>query len=152
MNPVRRFLAVIELVARLVIGVVLVRAGVEKLRAFGWWRDVVANLDFVPESLNGIASAALPGTEIVLGGLLVVGMWRRPTAWITAALFTLFAVVMISVIARGVDVECGCFGPGADYRVSWWHAAINVVTAVVAFVVPWFPVIRAATLDARIRI
>lgn len=108
------------------LGGLLAAAGWQKLVAYGWWRDVLANMDVVPSSVLDPVAAILPGIELVAGASLVVGFWLRPTSVVAAASFFAFAIVMTSVLARDIDTICGCFGPGSQYRISASHAWGNV--------------------------
>ena len=72
-----RSLIILGGAVRVVFGGMLVIAGREKLIAFGWWRQSVHELAFVPDTFEGVAAAVVPGIEIVtaiallLGGIIV---------------------------------------------------------------------------------
>jgi uncharacterized membrane protein YphA (DoxX/SURF4 family) len=54
----------------------------------------------------------LPFVEIGLGLLLLVGLHVRAAAICTAALLAILLAAVISVAARGLSIDCGCFGGG----------------------------------------
>jgi uncharacterized membrane protein YphA (DoxX/SURF4 family) len=54
----------------------------------------------------------LPIVEVVVGALLVLGLLTRPAAVVSALLFVAFIVGIASVWARGILIDCGCFGGG----------------------------------------
>jgi thiol-disulfide isomerase/thioredoxin/uncharacterized membrane protein YphA (DoxX/SURF4 family) len=59
--------------------------------------------------------------EITFGSLLLTGLFTRFAAWGTAALATVFLVVLIQAKIRGLHISCGCFGGnGAGGGVSWF--------------------------------
>lgn len=61
---------------------------------------------------------ALPWTEVICGAFLVFGLFRRPSALLLSGFLAAFLVLVIVTIARGLDVDCGCFGSfsrKADY-------------------------------------
>ena len=44
--------------------------------------------------------------------LLLIGLACRPAAWVSAVLFLAFIVMIGSAWARGLSIDCGCFGGG----------------------------------------
>ena len=48
--------------------------------------------------------------EILCAALLFAGAWRRSAALGLGALNVLFIALFVQAMARGLDVECGCFG------------------------------------------
>jgi hypothetical protein len=44
----------------------------------------------------------------------VIGIWHRSAAWIVSILTIVFIIAIGSVIFRGLDIECGCFGSGSS--------------------------------------
>ena len=67
-----------------------------------------------PESLVGVVAAALPYLEIALGVLLLVGLATRLAAVLSAVVLVAFIAGVISAAARGLSIDCGCFGGGGD--------------------------------------
>ena len=56
----------------------------------------------------------LPILEIVVGVLLVVGLLTRACGVIAALLMAAFVVGIASAWARGLRIDCGCFGGGGE--------------------------------------
>ena len=54
----------------------------------------------------------LPALEVVVGLALVLGVLTRGAAAISALLFVAFIIGIASVWARGMEIDCGCFGGG----------------------------------------
>ena len=50
--------------------------------------------------------------EVVLGVLLLAGIAVRPAALATAVLLVVFIAAVASAAARGLSIDCGCFGGG----------------------------------------
>jgi uncharacterized membrane protein YphA (DoxX/SURF4 family) len=111
-------------VARLVTGGVWVVAGAIKLPdPFASVRAVRA-YDLLPESVVPTVGHLLPVVEIVVGLALLLGLLTRGAAVVSAVLFAMFVVGIASVWARGIEIECGCFGgggakPGASSAYPW---------------------------------
>jgi hypothetical protein len=60
--------------------------------------------------LLNLAAITLPWIEIVAGVFLVLGIWMRASAILLSALTLVFMVAIGSALARGLDIDCGCFG------------------------------------------
>lgn len=57
-----------------------------------------------------LATFAVPWAEVLCGFLILVGLWTRAAAFTMMAALGVFMWAIYSVIARGMSVECGCFG------------------------------------------
>jgi hypothetical protein len=96
----------LDLIARLVVTVALLWAGVSKLAA----RDPSVLAPYgVPRRWRAGALAALTGAELATGVLLLAGV--TGAAYAAVALGVLFVAALASVRARGIPrIRCGCFG------------------------------------------
>jgi putative oxidoreductase len=73
-----------------------------------------ASLGFVPANLLAVV---LPWIEIVCGLLLIVGVWRREAALLTAAMLVVFIGAVGWALAQGIDLRnCGCFTVSGEGR------------------------------------
>ncbi len=101
------------LAGRLALGVIFVVAAWAKLRAP--WIEFAGNLagfQLLPDwALEPIAKT-LPWCELALGVALISGIWQRWFALIASLLLGLFFSVMVRSYAVGLQIDCGCFGPG----------------------------------------
>lgn len=70
--------------------------------------------DLLSESLVPAVGYALPMVEVVLGLLLILGLLTRAAALGTALLQGAFIVGIASAWARGLEIDCGCFGGGGE--------------------------------------
>jgi uncharacterized membrane protein YphA (DoxX/SURF4 family) len=53
---------------------------------------------------------ALPMVELALAGLLLAGLFTRAAAVVTAAMMVMFLGGIVQAWARGLSINCGCFG------------------------------------------
>jgi uncharacterized membrane protein YphA (DoxX/SURF4 family) len=72
----------------------------------------VSAFDVLPSGLASMVAAALPFVELALGVLLLVGFWVRPAAIASAVLLVAFIAGVGQAWARGLSIDCGCFGGG----------------------------------------
>jgi uncharacterized membrane protein YphA (DoxX/SURF4 family) len=102
----------ISTAARLVLGAVLVVAGALKIADPQASVAAVRAYELLPAGLATIVGWGLPFLELVLGLLLLTGIAVRPTALATAVLLAVFVAAVASAAARGLSIDCGCFGGG----------------------------------------
>ncbi|TFG55516.1 MAG: DoxX family membrane protein [Candidatus Aminicenantes bacterium] len=97
-------------VFRLVLGGLFVYAGVVKVLDPLDFAQNIRNYRLVGQSLSFIAAVVLPWLEILAGVALAAGIWKRASALIISGLLVFFILLTLVTIARGLDVDCGCFG------------------------------------------
>lgn len=96
--------------ARLALAGVWLTAGWPKLiDSEGTVRSVRA-FQLLPESLVRPFAYGLPMLELILGVLLLIGLGTRVAAVITAGLMVMFLFGIGAAWARGLSINCGCFG------------------------------------------
>ena len=103
------------LLARLVVGGVWLVAGIVKFPdPAGNVRQVRA-FDILPEAVVPTVGHLLPTLEIVVGALLVLGLFTRVVGVVSALMQLAFIIGIASAWARGIEIRCGCFGGGSGY-------------------------------------
>jgi uncharacterized membrane protein YphA (DoxX/SURF4 family) len=107
-----RLLDVVGLVVRLFLGAVLVYAGAVKVGHPLTAERAVQAYEIFPLGVAGLIGQALPFLEIVLGVLLLLGLFTRPVAAVATLLMLAFIVGISQAWARGLTIDCGCFGGG----------------------------------------
>lgn len=68
--------------------------------------------DVLATGAVGPVAALLPWIEIALGVLLLLGIGTRMVAALAALLLMVFIVGVTQAWARGLSIDCGCFGGG----------------------------------------
>ena len=100
----------IGVLARLVVGLVDLVAGIAK------FPDPAANVrqvrafDLLPEAVVPTVGHALPTAEILIGAALLLGLLTRFFAVLATLFFLAFIVGITAAWARGLEINCGCFG------------------------------------------
>jgi uncharacterized membrane protein YphA (DoxX/SURF4 family) len=102
------------LVARLVTGGVWIVAGALKLPHPADSVRAVRAYDLLPEAVVPAVGHLLPVVEVVIGLCLVLGVMVRGMSVVSALLFTAFIIGISSAWARGLSIDCGCFGGGGE--------------------------------------
>ena len=112
---------------RLGIGGAFIYAGWLKAQDPVGFADSVASFAMLPSWLVSVFALALPMFEIVAGISLVIGWPRRIGALALMSLTGVFCIALIMAIARGLDVNCGCFGPSAAITNPWVDLARDLL-------------------------
>jgi uncharacterized membrane protein YphA (DoxX/SURF4 family) len=100
------------LLARLVLAGVWIAAGVSKVGDLAGSGRAVAAYRLLPVEAARVVGAALPFVELALGILLLAGVATRLAAAVSAALLAVYIGGIASAWARGLSIDCGCFGGG----------------------------------------
>lgn len=108
----------IGVAARLIVGGVWLAAGLLKIPDPTENVRAVRAYQLLPESLVPMVGHALPVLEILVGVCLIVGLLVRANAVLSAILLVAFVVGISSAWARGLSIECGCFGGGGGPAVN----------------------------------
>ncbi len=110
----------IGLACRLILGGVLLVAGALKIPALGQSVLAVRGYDIFPYEISVAIGYMMPFLEVIVGLLLVSGLLTR-WAGIAGALFMVaFTIAIAQAWARGIAIDCGCFGGGGE--VAWEEA------------------------------
>ena len=134
---------VLGTLGRLILAGVLLWAGGAKLGDLGGSVRAVNAYQLVPYEMARVIGAALPFVEVALGLLLLVGLATRVVAAVTGALLVVFIAGIASAWARGLNIDCGCFGGGGELaagaRPSYgWEITRDVaLLAIAAALVVW---------------
>ena len=112
--------------AQWLLAVVFVTAGVPKLLSLEDFALAVYNYRLLPSALVGATAVVLPGVEAVAGLALLSRRWRSAAVWIMVGLCGVFTVASATAIARGLNIECGCFGVLIRRKVGYAFLAQNI--------------------------
>lgn len=68
--------------------------------------------DVLPKVGVTVVAGVLPWFELALGLLLLLGVGTRIVAWLSVGLLLVFLAGVGQAWARGLSIDCGCFGGG----------------------------------------
>lgn len=137
---------IVVLALRIALGAVWLYAAYTKLRQP--WMLFAMSIDsykLLPEWAVLSVARTLPWIELAIGLLLVTGLVLRYASIAGAAILAVFFGAMISAYARGLGIDCGCFGPGD--ALSWktlLRDGTLLTAAVVLALLSWRSVRRTA--------
>jgi uncharacterized membrane protein YphA (DoxX/SURF4 family) len=101
----------IVLLGRLALGVVFVYAAYTKLRnPWMLFAMTVDSYQMLPEWGVELVARWLPWLELLLGVMLILGIWARWAAVGASALLVVFVCAIVRAYKMHLGINCGCFG------------------------------------------
>ena len=104
----------LTLIARLALGGILVVAGALKIPHPDKSAMSVRAYELLPISVANIFGYSLPWIEVGVGLLLIAGIAVRVNSLIGTVLMVMFIIAISQAWARGLTIDCGCFGSGGQ--------------------------------------
>ena len=139
---------------RLLLGGVLLYAGLAKIGDPDASIRAVKAYRLLPGQAAEVVGAALPMVEVAVGLLVLVGLATRVAAGSSAVLLSCFVAGMVSAWARGLRIDCGCFGGGGQLGATespdyGTHVARSAALLAIALFLVFRPRTRLSA-DARL--
>ena len=113
------------------VGAVLLLAGLLKTGRPLPFGRIVEGYRVLPALAVPAVAVVLPWLEVLVGTLLCAGHLRRGASAVATALSGGFLLAGGSVLVRGLQTECGCFGAWSG-SVGWLSLVIEVALLAVA--------------------
>jgi len=108
----------LALVLRIVLGAILVYSAWSKLKdSWALFAMAVDSYQVLPLWGVRLVARTLPWVELLIGVLLIVGRWMRVATVACSLLLLVFFGLMVRAHLKGMEINCGCFGPGE--AISW---------------------------------
>ena len=108
----------LALVLRVALGAIFVYSAWTKLKdSWALFAMAVDSYQVLPLWGVQLVARTLPWAELLIGVLLIVGRWMRVATVVCSLLLLLFFGLMVRAHLKGMEINCGCFGPGE--AISW---------------------------------
>jgi uncharacterized membrane protein YphA (DoxX/SURF4 family) len=134
---------------RLILALVFVYAGAVKIQDVVAFAGHVAAYQILPYAMNYLVAATLPYVEFLAGVLLLLNVRVRPALVAIGGMTLVFMVALVSVLLRGLDIDCGCFDPAGGEDVSAGIALLRDVGLMVLVGLTWALRSRLTTRSAK---
>src|SRR5258708_2201373 len=109
---------VLELLLRIALGAIFVYAAWTKLKdPWALFAMAIDSYQALPAWAVEWLARTLPWIELLIGALLIAGRWMRISTAATSLLLLVFFSLMVRARMKGIEINCGCFGPGE--AISW---------------------------------
>ncbi len=120
--------------ARWLLGLIFLASSLGKIADPGAFADSIAAYRIVPLAAINIVAIVMLWTEFLVGLSLLNGVSYRSGALLAALMTVVFILAAASAIARGLDIECGCFTV-AKTTVGWGLIARNLLFLALGLIV-----------------
>lgn len=107
-------------VTRILLGLVFVYASVDKILHPEAFAKQIYAYQLLPETWISAVAISLPWLEMILGSLLIFGVWLHGAVALTNLLLLSFFTALLINIFRGIDVDCGCFSTTSATPGAMW--------------------------------
>lgn len=115
----------IALSLAVILGAVFVFAGVLKIADPVKFADDIQKFHILPYGASVRLAFYLPWLEVLCGLAVITGWWRSGGVVVLTALTVIFIGATVAAKARGIDVDCGCFGKATHNLTFTWHLLID---------------------------
>lgn len=95
------------------VGAVLLSTGFIHASQPYYFVHTVSSYEVLPAWAAGVVGIWLPYFQIVVALCMVLRIVERTALILASALFAVFAISQVSVLVRGLEIDCGCFGNAA---------------------------------------
>jgi uncharacterized membrane protein YphA (DoxX/SURF4 family) len=132
---------------RLLVGIVFLMAGVLKVGDHAGMMSVMNAYQVLPDGLMSPLAYLLPAREIIVGAMLVLGMFTRFAGAGASALLLVFLIALVQAKTRGLEIDCGCFATGNSLSkkgIPWWDIVRDVGLLAASAYAAWRPAGPAA--------
>ena len=123
---------------RIFLGFIFVFAAITKVIDPIGFSQSIYNYRLMPDFTINFLSIAFPWIELVAGILLIFGIAVKENSAILSALLFVFIVAIIISIARGLNIDCGCFGTVEGSKVGLIKILENVGLSIIGLILMKF--------------
>lgn len=100
----------LERICRVGLGGLFVYSAWGKIADPGLFASVVMKYELLPEVTVGLFSLTLPMLEMLVGLAFICTKWTREVALLATGMLVMFLGALTIAVARGLEIDCGCFG------------------------------------------
>ena len=126
-------------IARLILGVIFIYASYDKILHPKAFAEIIYNYQILPDGLINVTAIFLPWLELLMGIFLIMGFWMSGTVIWCNTLLAMYIGALWFNLARGLDINCGCFsttkGSSISIETVLWDVAFLTLSVYLFFVV-----------------
>jgi putative oxidoreductase len=122
------------LILRFFFGVLFLYSGYVKITEPVIFAKSIGNYQILSIWLSYWGAVLIPALEMVLGIMLLLGLWTKEAVIFTTGLFVIFDIMIIQAAARGLNISCGCFSVSQNGPIDLWKVMENTILTILIFV------------------
>jgi len=105
----------VVLICRLILGAVFIYASYHKIINPADFAKAIGNYHVLPFGLENLLALVLPWVELFTGLCLIIGVMVDGATVLIILMNIVFIFAISQALARGISIECGCFGKEGSY-------------------------------------
>lgn len=126
-----------QIILRVIISGIFIYAAIPKIiNPQAFYLDILG-YNIVDGELAKTIALWLPWVEIIAALGVMAGIWLIVNLRLIQVMLSMFVILLILTLIRGIDADCGCFGT-ASGQVTWWHVfGDTVLLFITTFLITW---------------
>ncbi|GAB4363865.1 MAG: hypothetical protein Kow0042_02020 [Calditrichia bacterium] len=112
---------------RIVLGMLFIIAAYGKLLNPQDFAINIENYRVLGEWLSRWIAVILPPLELIVGIMLIAGVWLQANFIIALLLYLVFDIMIFQAYLRGLDISCGCFSTADSGPIDFQKISENIV-------------------------
>ena len=134
-----RWVSLVGLAIRVAAAAIWLLAGATKVTDLAHFHAQVEQYRLLPHGLEAPFAYALPFVELFVGAYLLIGLLTRAAGIAACVLMVMFLVAQAQAWARGLSLDCGCFGTLTHERVGFLTILRDVALGLPSLVMALYP-------------
>jgi len=108
----------IELLFRIIVGGIFFYAGFLKINDLQSFELSIRNYQILNDPWVGILAMTLPPLEMILGISILIKFLYQGALLIACMTMSVFIASLLSLLARNIDINCGCLGLNTSVQIQ----------------------------------
>jgi|SRR4030066_500297 uncharacterized membrane protein YphA (DoxX/SURF4 family) len=125
---------ILLLAIRLFLGFIFIFAAITKVSDPDGFSQSIYNYKLMPDFLINFLAIAFPWIELIAGILLVFGISIKENSAILSGLLVVFIIAIGISMARGLNIDCGCFGTVGGTKIGIQKILENIGLLVIGLI------------------
>lgn len=121
-------------VLRTILAFVFIYAAILKIAEPGGFSQAIANYKLLPDISINVLGIILPWIEISAGLLLLFGVAVKENSVIISGMLIVFIIAIGISLARGLNIDCGCFGTADGNKIGLTKILQNIGLLIIGII------------------
>ncbi|WP_309398574.1 MauE/DoxX family redox-associated membrane protein [Cerasicoccus maritimus] len=140
---------ILFLLAQMILGALFLYSGIVKMLEPKEFLQSIEAYRLVLYEVAWLTAYYLPPLEILVGLGVFIRQWRRACASLIAVMMLIFTTALILAWARGLDINCGCFGASSEASNYWIVLGRDLILLFLAITVAIYADTKASRLFTK---
>jgi uncharacterized membrane protein YphA (DoxX/SURF4 family) len=129
---------ILKICSRMVLSLIFIFFAIDKIADPVHFAKEINNYKILPDYLINISAIILPWIELFVGFLIFIGAKVKSASIISAGLLIVFIIAVLTAMAKGLNINCGCSGSVAQ-KVGWVKVFENISLTILCIYLSVFP-------------